>query len=223
MMDASSADAVSLHQSLAFIRRINSVLGYTRATLKHLKRFSRSWKPGERIRIVDLATGSADIPMAILRWARKSGFDVRIVGVDRHPVTARYAADGNLDPRLSIVQADVFDLPFEIKSFDYALTAMFLHHLDDEQIVEVLKIMDRLATRGIIAADLLRRRRAYLWVKGFTLFSNSMVKHDAAVSVAQALSEPETLDILRRSGLDYATYYRHFGHRFVIAGERSFA
>ncbi len=223
MMDAPSADAQALHQSLAFIRRINYFLGYTRATLKHLKTFSRRWKPGQQIRIVDLAPGSADIPMAILQWATTAGFDVRIVGVDRHPVTARYAAIGNVDPRLSIVQADVFDLPFEPASFDYATTAMFLHHLDDDQIVRVLQTMDRLATRGIIAADLLRRRRAYLWVKAFTLFSSPMVRHDAAASVAQALSDPEARDILRRSGLDYPAYHRHFGHRFVIAGEKSFA
>src|SRR5438067_9782956 len=111
-MDAPDADPLELARSLAFIRRINSLLGYTRATLSHLKRFSPSWKRGERIDIIDLATGSADIPRAVLKWARRNGFDVHIVAVDRHAQTARTAREeGDADWRLRIVQADVFDLP----------------------------------------------------------------------------------------------------------------
>src|SRR5204863_889498 len=98
---------------------------------------------------------------------------------------------------------------------------LFLHHLDEEQIVGVLRSMDRLARRGIIAADLLRRRRAYLWINLFTMFSSAMIRHDATVSVAQALSSPEILSLRDRAGISYAQLYHHFGHRFVLAGEKS--
>jgi SAM-dependent methyltransferase len=219
-MDEPDVDPALLRRSLGFIRRINTLLGYTRATLHHLDRFSRGWKPGERIRIIDLATGSADIPRAILRWADRRGFDVRIVGVDRHPVTAAAAGVGAADPRLRIVQADVFDLPFAPGSFDYALTAMFLHHLDDDAIVEVLRRMDVLATRGILVADLLRHYRAYAWITLFTALANPMVRHDAKVSVAQSLTKGEVLRMRDRAGINYVRYYGHFGHRFVLAGEK---
>lgn len=220
-MDEPGADPEQLRRSLGFIRRINRLLGYTRATLWHLERFSRSWAKGERIDIVDLATGSADIPRAILKWARRKGFDVHIVGVDRHRVTARAAEEGENDPRLRIVQADVFDLPFEAGSFDYALTAMFLHHLDGEQVVEVLRSMGRLARRGVIAADLLRHYRAYAWISLLSAFANPMVRHDAKASVGQAFRKSEVLRIRDQAGLNFARYYRHFGHRFVLVGERS--
>ena len=75
---------------------------------------------------------------------------------------------------LRIVQGDVFDLPFAAGSFDYALTAMFLHHLADGEVVAVLRTMGRLARRGVIVADLLRHYRAYAWVSLFTLFSTPM-------------------------------------------------
>src|SRR5688500_5356817 len=90
-MDADDVAARELRRSLAFIRRINGLLGYTRATLHHLERFSAGWKPGERIDVVDLATGSADVPLAIVRWGRPRGFDVRVVGVDRHEKTVQAA------------------------------------------------------------------------------------------------------------------------------------
>lgn len=219
-MDEPGVDPELLRKSLAFIRRINSLLGYTRATLHHLDRFSRNWTPGQTIRLIDLATGSADIPRAILRWADRKGFDVRIVAVDRHAVTASAAALATTDPRLQIIQADVFDLPFPPASFDYALTAMFLHHLDEAQIVDVLRTMDRLATRGIVVADLLRHYRAYAWITLFTALANPMVRHDAKVSVAQALSRQEVLQLRDQAAINYLRYDEHFGHRFVLAGEK---
>src|ERR1051325_7188793 len=203
-MDQAGVNPHELQRALGFIRGVNSLLGYTRSIISHLQRFSRSWKPGERISIVDLATGSADIPCAILRWAGRHGYDIHITAVDRHPVTVRAAslAIHRLPPdahsRLHIVQADVFQLPFDDQSFDYALTAMFLHHLDEDGIVRVLRSMDRLARRGVIIADLLRHRRAYAWISLFTCFSSPMIRHDATTSVAQALTRPEVLHLRDR-------------------------
>ena len=219
-MDEDGVDPAELRAALEFIRKVNSLLGYTRATLSHLKRFSRSWKKGQRIDILDLATGSADIPRAILKWARQEGHDVHVVGLDRHPVTVREAEEGGRDERLKIVQGDVFNLPFEAGSFDYVLTAMFLHHLDDAEVVRVMQSMGEIARRGVVVADLLRHYRAYLWVSLLTSFSIPMVRHDARVSVGQAFTKKEIIGLRDRAGINFAQYYRHFGHRFVLAGEK---
>src|SRR5688572_22518863 len=203
-MDQPGADPDMLSRSLRFIRTINAALGYTRATLRHLERFSRGWKKGETIRVIDFATGSADVPRAVLRWADARGFDVRVVGVDLHAETARTARASSGDPRLGIVQADVLDLPFDEGSFDYALTSMFLHHLGDDDVVRVLQSMSRVARRGIIAADLIRNRRAYAWITLFTLFANPMLRHDARVSVRQGFTRGEILALRDRAGIGFA-------------------
>jgi hypothetical protein len=220
-MDSPQADPRVLADSLRFIRRINTALGYTRSTLHHLKHFSRNWKPGERIRIIDFATGSADVPLAVVRWGRKRGFDVQVVGIDLHENTCRNAeAESRAEPRVRIVRADALNLPFEPGSFDYAISGLFLHHLSENEAVSALMAMDRIARRGIIVGDLLRSARAYGWIVLFTLLANPMVRHDARVSVRQAFSRDEALALRGRAGLDYAQYYRHFGHRFVLAGEK---
>jgi len=220
-MDRPDVDPHDLRRSLRFIRIVNSLLRYTRATIAHLERFSRTWERDQAIRLIDFATGSADIPRAILRWADARGFQMEIIGIDLHPLTARIAEEGGSpDPRLRIVRADAMNVPFADASFDYALTAMFLHHLDDEQVVRVLREMDRVAARGMIAADLLRNRRAYAWIQLLTLGSNPMVRHDARVSVAQAFNRAEVLQLRERAGLTYTKFTRHFAHRFVLAGEK---
>jgi len=220
-MDAPDADPRQVEKSLRFIRRINRLLGYTRATLWHLERMTCNMPRGARVTLVDFATGSADIPMAILRWADQRDLDIHIVGVDRHPQIARAASAAcgfARDRRLEIVQADVLSLPFRDNSFDFALTAMFLHHLSDEDAACVLSEMSRVARRGIIAADLLRSRRAYTWITLLTALANPMVRNDARVSVRQAFAKDEVLALRAAAGVEYAEYYRHFAHRFVLAG-----
>lgn len=219
-MDDPAADADQLRRSLGFLRRINAVLGYTRGTLHHLQQFSRRWHPGETIRILDIGTGSADIPRAILRWAAECGFDVRVVGIDLHQGTAKNAVGPSDDPRLRIVRADAVHLPFRDGAFDYAICSLFLHHLDSEDVAQVLGGMCRVAGRGMIACDLLRNRRAYAWVKLMTAFSNPMVRHDGPVSVAQAFSPSEVLALREKAGIGFTQYHRHFGHRFALAGEK---
>ena len=222
-IDAPSVPPDELRRSLAYIRRINSLLGYHRATISHLRQFSRNWKPGETVRVLDVATGSGDLPRAILRWSARRKFDVRVVGVDLHATTlaeARALTPDGIRGRLALARADALRLPFADGEFDYATTAMFLHHLDDEAAVLAVREMARVASRGIVVADVLRHRRAYLWITLFTLLSSPMVKHDARTSVVQCFTKAEVLRLRERAGTGFAKYFRHFGHRFVLAGEK---
>ncbi|HEV2295768.1 MAG TPA: methyltransferase domain-containing protein [Tepidisphaeraceae bacterium] len=221
-MDEDEVDPRELRRSLRFIRWVNRLFGYTWATLSHLERFSARWKQGERIEILDVATGSADVPLAIVRWGERRGFDVRVVGVDLHAKTVEAARQATAqEPRIRIVQADALCLPFDHDSFDYTVCSMFLHHLSDDEAVVVLRAMGGLARRGVIAADLLRHRRAFAWIWLLTLAANPIVRHDALVSIRQAFSKPEVLGLRQHAGLGFADYHRHFAHRFVLAGEKA--
>ena len=75
-MDTEFIAPDELAQILRALETINVWLGGVRATLWHLNRFSRFWRPKQTIRIIDWGTGGADIPRAIVRWARKRGFRV---------------------------------------------------------------------------------------------------------------------------------------------------
>ena len=221
MMDEPHADKLGLRKSLSYIRIFNRLLGYRRLVVAQLDRFSAGWKPAETIRILDVGTGSADIPLAVLRWADAKGFDVRIFGLDLHPMICAEAAKAAAESsKLKIVRGDALRLPFDAGAFDYAITSMFLHHLDEDQVVTVLKEMDRISRRGLIASDLLRLSRSYFFVTLTTLFANKMVRHDARVSIKQAFTKDEILALRDRAGVSYADYSNHMTHRFVLAGEK---
>jgi ubiquinone/menaquinone biosynthesis C-methylase UbiE len=219
-MDEPGADPRLLDKSLRFIRGINRWLGYTRATVSHFEHFSRTWARGARVTVLDVATGTADVPAALVEWGDRRGFDVRVVGIDLHDRTIRAAQGRSLDRRIGLVRADALRLPFADGSFDYVMTSMFLHHLDDDVVVRVLAEMGRVARRGVVVADLVRDARAVFWIKLLSLCANPMVRHDAVVSVRQSFREGEIVELARRAGLGYVRYSRHFAHRFVLAGEK---
>jgi predicted O-methyltransferase YrrM len=225
--DPDVADA-ELRESLAFIRAVNRRLGGAEALLSRLRRWSDRWPHGETIRLIDIGTGSADIPLACVRWARQAGHDLRITAVDVHPKTLAAARDHLAeDPeaaeRIELVQADARQLMdiFEPKQFHYAHAGMFLHHLPEIEVLTVLRIMHRLSSAGVVWNDLLRSPMVYAVTHLMTARMPEMVRHDARVSVRAAFSRRDAIDIARRVGLDYCRVKVHrLQGRIIVAGEK---
>src|SRR5882672_8375822 len=90
-MDTEFVHPDEMARILRALEMVNVWLGGVRATLGHLNRFSRFWSPGQTIRMIDWGTGGADVPRAIVRWARKRGFRVEIMGIDNNPAVIAYA------------------------------------------------------------------------------------------------------------------------------------
>ncbi len=171
------------------------------------------------IRVIDLGTGSADIPLAIVRWARGAGLHVQVTAVDAHQTTLDLAREqvGD-DPDIELVCADALALMerFEPGAFDYAHAGMFLHHLADIEVMTILRVMDRLSTRGLIWNDLVRGPVEAAAIRLLTLGRSAMVRHDGAVSVAAGFTRREVLDIAGRVGLANVEYRRHLFGRFTL-------
>lgn len=202
---------------------VNRFLGGEKAVLSHLEFFSRKWSPGETVTLLDAGCGDAGIPVAIARWAGKKGFRIKIAALDICPETLALARKklGGQYPEIELVRGSAFDLPAADGGFDYVTASMFFHHLSEEEILSVLGRFDRIARRGIIINDLLRRRFAYWGIKLAGWASrNSVFGHDAPLSVLRGFKKHEAEELIRRSGLSYLKYYPHYAHRFAIAGEK---
>jgi SAM-dependent methyltransferase len=223
-MDDPHATRAELDVALRYLRLVNRRLGGTAAALRQFKQWSASWNRRSVVRILDVGTGSADIPLAIADWAKRCSMTVNIVGVDMHPTTVEIARE-NVRGRdeIEVVQADALKLMdrFEPASFDYAHAGLFLHHLPDIDVMTVLRIMDRLATKGIIWNDLVRLPLPRLWMWPFTLGASAMVKHDAIASVEAGFKETEAIELATRAGLSGVRYRRHLWHRFTLVSDKA--
>ena len=97
---------------------------------------------------------------------------------------------------------------------------LFLHHLPDELVVAALREMGRVARRAVVAADLLPGRRALAWITLFTLAADPMTRHDARLSVRQAIPLGRARELAADAGLTGADVRRAWGHRFLLTWRR---
>lgn len=216
-MDEPGVSEGELRGALAYIRGVNRWLGYNRATRGRVGEWVERGRRegGGGISVLDVATGSGDVPEDLIR---AFGDRVKVVGLDLHAVTIGEA--GRRVPGCPMVRGDATRLPFGEGAFDYVMTSMFVHHLPEAVIVEVMREMWRVARKGVLVADLVRNRRALFWIHVFTVGTSEMIKHDARVSVRQALTGEEIVGLAKEAGWEGVDLRMHFGHRFTLGGEK---
>src|SRR4051812_43485706 len=123
LMDRPDAPPRLLEGDLNNLCTINQVLGAKRGIFKLLAATIEK-DVMKDFSLLDVGTGSADIPVAIVRWARRRGLKARIVALDRHPLTATVARRRVEEyPEIAIVRADGFAPPFAAGSFDFVLAS----------------------------------------------------------------------------------------------------
>jgi 2-polyprenyl-3-methyl-5-hydroxy-6-metoxy-1,4-benzoquinol methylase len=199
-------DKSEFAESLADIRKVNRYLGDNHAILKVFSALVSGFAVSEArpIRVLDVATGSADIPVAIVRWARRHGLNIVVNAVDVNPLAVHEAAEYTHGySEITIAVADGFSLPYEDGSFDVVMCNKTLHHFSEEDTVSLLKELGRVAAAGYIIMDL--RRSWVAWALIFMLtrvFSrNRLTRHDGPLSVLRSYTDKELSVLAGKAGL----------------------
>jgi len=224
LMDNPGADRGELARAMAYFRRANIRSGRTRELVSYFQRQAPDWPKDRPIRLIDVGTGSADIPLAAVNWAKQTGHDFHVTGIDVHASTLDIAREFIGDQKgIKLVSANALRLMDHFKpgAFDYAHAGMFLHHLSDIEVMTVLRIMDRLATRAVIWNDQLRGVAGRIGARLLTLGAPNMVKHNKVVSVTKGFTKREAIALARRADLKNPTYRSHFWQRFMLISEKT--
>src|SRR5690242_8602100 len=80
-----------LEESLADVARLNALFGGRFLSVWHVKRLITALPPKRPVTVLDVGTGSADLPIALVRWARRARRAIRVVALDRDPATLAIA------------------------------------------------------------------------------------------------------------------------------------
>lgn len=219
LMDGSDYSLDELVENLADLRRVNRYLGGQHALTKRL--FPMIESLGRRkVRLLDIGTGSADIPQMIVKWARSRGIDIEFVVLDLNQIAAREARTQTLGyPEIDVIRADALRMPFADHSFDFVIASLFLHHFENRDAARLLKAFARVARVAFLVNDLRRHPVAYYSIKLLTrVFTrNRLVRNDAAVSVLRGFSPCDIDEIERESRIKLQTCY-HFPYRIILIG-----
>lgn len=217
LLDAPHHDRGTLERNLRDIRLINRGLGSTAALLRELTRITAQagWA---RFTLLDVATGSADIPLAIAGWARRRQLHVTLLAGDLSAeVLAAAARQVRPHAAVGLIRFDALRAPFADRGVDVVTCSLTLHHFAPDDAVALLQELGRVTRRALIVNDLERCWPGYLGARLLTLIlRNRMTHHDAPVSVLRAYTAAELRDLAVRAGLPGAQVSRHFPFRLVL-------
>lgn len=225
LLDGPLEDPARLAGNLRDLARVNRWLDGVRLSWAALEALMAG---RDEASLLDIGTGGADIPVALLARAAKTGRRLHIVAIDDRPEVLAAAVlvrpslpmtDG-LELRLgdgrALADADA--------SVDVAHASLVLHHLPPDDAVAMLREMRRVARVGVIVNDLERSRLGWLGAiaLGHLATRNPFTRHDAPLSVRRAYRHDEMIGLLREAGLEPVRSVRGaVRQRYAIAARPS--
>jgi 2-polyprenyl-3-methyl-5-hydroxy-6-metoxy-1,4-benzoquinol methylase len=206
--------------NLRNIRLANRWFGGRQAVLRELAPLIETQPADEPLTILDIATGSADIPLAIDDLAARLGRSVRIVATDLQPEVLEVARAAVGTRSIAIEPADALALPYDDARFDVVTLSLALHHFETEEATQVLREMGRVGRRLLIVNDLERSWTglAGAWLFSHLLTTNPMTRNDAPLSVRRAYTAPEALALAHAAGWRAARVRNSIPNRYVLTG-----
>jgi ubiquinone/menaquinone biosynthesis C-methylase UbiE len=227
LLDGPLDDPDALRGNLRDLAWLNRRLGGTAASRRAIDRLlDRRSGPHT---LLDVGTGGADIPLALIASAARTERPLRVTAIDaRHEVLeAARAIQPRLAPGvardLELVAGDGRALPWADRTFDVVHASLVLHHLEPADAVAFLAEAARVARHGVVVNDLVRARHHWLGARALLAVTtrNRYTRHDGPLSVRRAYTRMELRALLAAGGLrPIAEEVAFAGHRVAIAAVR---
>jgi 2-polyprenyl-3-methyl-5-hydroxy-6-metoxy-1,4-benzoquinol methylase len=220
LMDRPDCDTRHLLRTVDQFASINRMFSRYRTLLKRTVLRDMRRDPDREYHLVDLGAGGCDIPAWLLRQTRRNGLKLRITAIDSDARIVEHARRkfvqvNALDP----VLGDAFALETHAP-FDYVFANHFLHHLDDQQIVELLRRVESRARRGYVFSDLRRSRLSY-WAFDLVsrvLYRDSFAHSDGKLSILKGFSVQELDALAGLAKLKHPQVGAQFPGRVYLTG-----
>lgn len=197
LLDGGGLSRSEVAGNLADLARLNRLPGGVGASIAGVRQLVG--ETHDAARILDAGAGGADMALAFARlgWVTTA--------IDTQPDVvwiARRATDH--EPRITVIEADVRQLPFDDATFDVAHASLVAHHLEPDELVAALRGLRRVARRGVVINDLRRGLLPLAATVGgvLALARSPVTRADALASVRRAYTLAELDRLLTDAGLE---------------------
>lgn len=207
LLDDANAPMEDVVRSLDDLRWINRYGGGIRIYRSLLREFVATGP----VSVLDIGTGSSDLPDSVDRLARPScGLDFKI----EHLAYGRRFTAASLHR----VAGNAFALPFRADSFDVVTSGHFFHHFSLDENRQVIGEALRVARIGVAINDTRRHIMPLLFVRAVARTSHfgRITKEDAPASVLQAYTLDEIRQFAKTLGATRVRVVRKFPYRYGL-------
>jgi len=200
------------------LQRVNRWLGDARVLQETLFREVAS-NNLKAFSVLDVGAGSGELLRVTSSWAKATGRKLRAVGLELNERSAQAILE-NSSSAIDSVRGDALRLPFYDEQFDYVICSLFTHHFVDQQVVEILREMSRVANRRMFVIDLHRHPIAYFLYTtvGKLFLHNRLLREDGSLSILRSFKSDELLELANAAGFEDVTVTRHFPFRLALCG-----
>lgn len=171
-------------------------------------------------RIADFGCGSGDLLKFIARWGRKNGFQFKLFGIDNNPqVIAHFNNHCKEFHEIEGILAAVHSCFSIIDAVDVSISSLFLHHLNNDEIVSFLRLLNKHSNQAILISDLKRNILAYLssWLFPRIFNGSILAKNDGPLSVLKSLKKCELEALLEKAGIPDFKIKNQFPFRYLLS------
>lgn len=210
LMDDTSINDARIDTAYKELHIINKFLGGISVTRSGIKYFSNP--DSNELTILDSGGGASDI----LYDLNNDTLSLNIYSMDLNIYACRYQKlkSGNN----KIICADALKFPFKKNSFDLIHSSLFIHHLNEKEIIRLLNSFMPVVKKGIIINELRRNIFALIgiWLLTSVFSGSEFVKFDAPMSVKRAFTKKELVNIFTDAGIKNFIIKRKWAFRFLI-------
>lgn len=219
-MDQPDIDPKLHNSALRSLARLNSWARSARLMWPEIHDVVDS-RPDGMCRVLDVATGAGDVPLALCSLAAGQGLELQFTAIDISAQAITYAKKqaGESGDSIDFLQCDALRDEFPRAEYDIVTCSLFLHHLEDDQAVMLLRKMHAAASRLVIVCDLRRCSRG-LWlthVASHVLTRSPVVHADGPRSVRAAYTIEEANSLAQRAGWQDFQIKPVWPYRFVLS------
>ncbi len=220
IMDSSDISPESHHRALAALERINHWSDSAGIVWREIHPMLENKKV---LRVLDVATGGGDVPIALWKLAHQTGVKLEIAGCDKSS-TAMAHAKANAEKHGASIDWFIWDVFTDSvpQGYDVIVSSLFMHHLDSSQAVAFLKKLAGGAGQRLIVNDLRRSTIGWLLAAGAAcVLGSRVVCVDGPRSVRAAYTMAESAALAVQAGLANVKIEPRFPFRFVLSGSRT--
>lgn len=222
LLDTPGVDERLLAGSLRDLSRFGSLLGWTRLAVRDVARIAT--RQGlQTFSVLDVGTGAANVPIALVRWTRSQQRELAITASDiSEPMLAVARANCVGYPEICLERQNALALGYADQSFDVVLCQGVLHHFSPDEAQTLLRELARVARRAVIVIDLQRNLPLYLaaWLFMHTLVRNPITRQDGLASIRRAYTPGEVRALAQQADLRAATLHTALHFRQSLIWQR---